>query len=430
MIPVAIRADARYRIVDEPRIVEQLMVNGWAREIHRGGRAHAAEATSAALERWVGAGLPFVTSNDGGRRFDPAEVHNFMKRAGLHDGDPFLKDHFVATCRELIRDFHAASTAGGAPPRPHALKGERFVVTLQREFDLRGPPAGARTLLRLPLPIEDDALRELRVEPIAPPDADVRFNLRPGRLDARFSAPPHGRVAVGARLSFTAYPTLPEAPSAPVAAADVELYTRPHEGLIKISPRVRALAAELSGTERDPWKVVARFWSHIHEELTCGVLHYDELDPINPVDSVLEHGWFDCQMGSALMIALCRARGIPARMLGGYQLYRENPAQHYWSEIWTDARGWAPVDTMGWDISCVDRDTAWRDLFFGRLDYRMKTQCLPRLFSQNPAMPFPPVWHVLIRAEGDGLEQAFFANDTGALVYGDRLSVLRADGNR
>jgi transglutaminase-like putative cysteine protease len=427
-IPIAIRADGRYRIVEESRIVDLLVLSGWAREAHSAERAPAVQAAAAALDRWTGAGLPFARSNDGGRRFDPAEVVNFLKFIGLRDGDPVWEECFIATARGIILEFHALEGISGAPPSPASLPGERFAVTLQREFDLGSAQPAARTLLRLPLPLEDNALRNLQIRTISPRDVDVEFTIKPGCLDARLSAVPRRAITLGVHVSFTAYPTIPSAPARPLAASEIELYTRPSEALIKVSPRIRALAAELAGAERDSWKVVRRFWNFMLDELTIGVLHYDELDPSKPTDWVLETGWFDCHLGSALLIALCRARGIPARLLSGHMLYSANPGQHYWSEIWTDACGWTPIDTISSDLSVRGRDAPWRDYFLGCLDYRMKTQCLPRLFNQNPGMSFPPAWHMLTRAEGEGIEIGFFANDSGALVYRDRVSVQRGDG--
>ena len=425
MRPMAIRADARYRVVDEARIIDLLALGGWAHEIQHGEHALAEKAAASVLDRWVVGGLPFAHSGDGGRYFDPAEVINFMKCAALREGDTFWEQRYIATGRRMVRGFHALENGSSAPPPASALTGAHFAVTLSREFDLGAARAAARPLLRLPLPIEDEALRDLEIEAFAPPDVDVDFTIQPGRLDVRVAAAPRRAIAVGVHLSFTAYPALPASSPAPLGAAEGALYTRPSEGLIKVSPRVRALAAELAGTEREPWKVVRRFWSFMLDELTCGVLHYDQLDASRPTDWVLETGWFDCQLGSALLIALCRARGIPARLIGGYQLYPAAPSPHYWAEVWSNAHGWLPLDTICSDLSARGRDAAWRDCFFGCLDYRMKTQCLPRLFSQNPSMPLPPAWHMLARATGQGIEVGFFANDEGALVYRDRISVRR-----
>jgi Transglutaminase-like superfamily len=425
MIPIAIRADARYRIVEESRMLDMLVLCGWARELRRGEHEPSVAAARAALERWIRAGLPFAPSGDGARRFDPAEVLNFMKYVGQRDGDPFWEERFVATGRAMILEFHGLTDTDMAPPPPTSLPGARFAVTFEREFDLGAVAPGARILLRLPLPLADVSLRDLKIRPIAPPGADVDFTLEAGRLDARLRASSRNAITIGVQLSFTAHPTVPSGPAAVLSTADVELYTRPSEGLIKVSPRIRALAAELADAEHDSERVLRRLWDFMLEHFTIGALHYDELDPSRPTDWPLETGRFDCQMGSALLVALCRARGIPARLVSGYLLYAASPSQHYWAEIWTDSRGWVPVDTICSDLSVWGRDACWRDYFFGALDPRMKTQYLPRLFNHNPAMPFPRAWHMLSKADGDGIEIAFFANDTGALVYRDRISARR-----
>ena len=55
--PVGIRTGARYRVVDEARIVEMLVLLGWAIDA-RLGRLEAARRDAAeTLERWIGMGL-------------------------------------------------------------------------------------------------------------------------------------------------------------------------------------------------------------------------------------------------------------------------------------------------------------------------------------------------------------------------------------
>jgi hypothetical protein len=428
MIPAPIRADARYRVVDEARIIDLLVLCGWAHEVRLGERASGEQQATATLQRWIAAGLPYVSRADGGRRFDPVEVVNFLKLVGLRDNDPFLEQRFIATGRRMVLEFHGLPDVAGALPSPRALQGRRFTVRLEREFDLRGAREGARTLLRLPLPLEDHALGDLQIEASAPPDIAVNFTVGPGRLDARVHGTPPATLQLGVQLSFTAYPTIPGTHPAALGARDIDLYTRPNEGLIRVSPHIRALAAELAGGESDPLMVVHRNWTYILDHLTCGVVHYDQLDPSHPTDWPLETGWFDCQLGSALLIALCRAQGIPARLVSGYQLYSAIPSPHYWSEIWSDASGWLPLDLICSDLSVRGRDASWRDYFFGLLDYRMKTQCLPRLFNQNPSMPFPAAWHMLARIAGKGIEVGFFDDDSGRPVYRDRISVRQEGG--
>jgi len=187
--PLRPRADKRFRTVDESAIVEWLLLCGWAFDVRRDGRIPAEREARAALDRWTTLGLAFA-QGPGGRRFDPAEVVNFLKWAGIHQLDPFWEERFIANGRRLVREFHDAGEVSAVPPPPATLAPERFAVTLTREFDLRHVQAGSRIVLRLPRPIEDDALQDLAVVAFAPPDLDVAFSAAPGRIDARLAAPP------------------------------------------------------------------------------------------------------------------------------------------------------------------------------------------------------------------------------------------------
>ncbi|HTS20624.1 MAG TPA: transglutaminase-like domain-containing protein [Casimicrobiaceae bacterium] len=402
-------------------MVEALLLYGFATELRRGGRQAAQRASAAALDHWVELGLPYATGK-GCRRFDPVEVLNFLKWAGLRGVDPFWEERFITTGRGLTLGFHPGAAPDGAPP-PGDLGPLGFSVTLQREFTLPEGAAGRSVLLRLPLPLEDAALRDLKVTPLAPPDLDARFTVAPGRLDARLVAAQSRSLVLGVEISFTAHPAGSAKSSGSLASPEVELYTRSSEGIVQVSPRIRSLASELAGEERDRWRVVRRFWDFILGTLTCGGIHYDQLDAARPTDWPLESGWYDCHLGSALLVALCRARRIPARIVSGYLIYAPSASYHYWAEVWIDDRGWAPFDLLSSDLSARGRDPSWRYYFAGALDYRMKTQCLPRLFNLAPSIRFPPVWYALARAGGEGTELATFATDTGALVYRERIRV-------
>ncbi len=158
------------------------------------------------------------------------------------------------------------------------------------------------------------------------------------------------------------------------------------------------------------------------EEMPLGVVHYDALPSENPLDAVIESGLFDCRLAAALLVALCRAVGIPARIRSGYALYSV-PYYHYWAEVWTEDHGWLPFDLICWDLSLRGRDATWRDIFFGKLDARMTTETLPHTFTGFPSVQFPNAWHVLSRPIEGGAAFGIFSVETGALVYEDRLSL-------
>jgi hypothetical protein len=150
-------------------------------------------------------------------------------------------------------------------------------------------------------------------------------------------------------------------------------------------------------------------------------VHYDRVPADAPLDWTIDTGLLDCRLGSALIAALCRTSGIPARLRSGYTLY-DVPFYHYWVEVWTDERGWLPFDLICWDLSLRGRDAAWRDTFFAALDARMTTEILPRSFTGFPSVQFPQAWHLLARPVEHGAAFGLFASDTGALIYEDTLS--------
>jgi hypothetical protein len=236
-----------------------------------------------------------------------------------------------------------------------------------------------------------------------------------GRLELRGVADGPGVVELGFRVAFD--------PSAQHGAEGSPAdYLRRSEGLIQVSDRVRELADHLAGPGARPGAALRAFWNFLLDELMCGAIHYDQVTAAAPCDWVLDSGWYDCHLGSALLVALCRARGIPARLVGGHVLYRAAPTNHYWAEVWLDNEGWRPFDLLCWDLSGGGADGAWRDHFYGRIDPRMVTQCFPRQFTGSPGVTLPPAWHMLQLGTVEGVEIRL--NDiTGRPVVVDAVAV-------
>jgi len=413
--------DARRRVADEASIVDLVALYGWALELRRGERELAQREAREALDRWVAMGLPFARDADGARRFDPVEVIGFYKHAGRARGDPFL-ERAVAQSRALALAFHEGAPSALSPPRVDTLARTHFDVSLVRTFDIsRGAP-GQPLLLRVPLPVDDGTLDGVAIDPAAPAGANVEIS--PGRLDVRLPHPGAATIPIGVRVSFWSDPSRRGRGFAALDADEAALYTRASEGLVKVSERVAALAARLAAGAREPLAVVRRFVDFLTDEITIGAVHYDRLDRAAPLDSVLESRWCDCQMASALLVALCRARDIPARLCSGYLLTPATPSGHYWAEAWIDG-AWRPFDSAAADLAAGGRDAAWRDYYFGRVDHRMTTQVLPRVFNLAPSVRLPPLWHTLQRMDGDAVAQSTIDDATGALVFRDRIAVQR-----
>jgi hypothetical protein len=390
-----------YRTIPEPVIVGMLSLAGFAFEPDTA----AAEAIiRQALDRWCGRGLGFVRGPEGLRLFDPVEVTAVLKLAARFGGDTFLARYFAPTGRRLVQRL-ATRPAGG------------FVLDFTRRFHLPSHAAGDRVRLRAPLPLRDylGALAS-----VAPRHSGVRgdMSVSDGRLELRGLADGLGVAELGFRAAFD--------PSAePGGAGSAGDYLRPSEGLIQVSDRVRDLADRLAGPGATPRAALRAFWNFLLDDLMCGAIHYDQVTPTAPCDWVLDSGWYDCQLGSALLVALCRARRMPARLVGGHVLYRAAPTNHYWAEVWLEDEGWRPFDLLCWDLSGGGAEAEWRDHFFGRIDPRMVTQCFPRQFTGALGVPLPPAWHVLQLGTAHGVEIRL--NDiTGRPVFVDTVAMVDA----
>lgn len=392
--------DDRYRTVPRGRVIEMLLLGGWAYERET---PQAMTVTCAALDTWVGMGLPNRRGADGEALFDPVEVLNFFKLAGLEGRDGFWAERYLPTGRRMVEEL--------APGH-----GASFDVEVRRTFDLSGAAPGKTMRLRMPLPLAG-AHGDLQVEPFIE-GGEASLAVSDGRLEARLPST-GGRVTLGAKLRFS---TAPQALAGAGGRMEDTAYLKPREGLIAVTDRVNDLSRALAGPGAPVDTAVRAFWAYVMEALKCGAIHYDQISPEAPCDWILDTGWCDCQLGASLFIALCRAWGAPARLVGGHLLYRKAPTNHYWAEVWFEDRGWVPFDFYGWDLSFGGRDLAWRDRFYGHIDGRMITQRMPFEFTGALGVPMPPAWTMLQVADGEGVAISLISTD-GALIYSDVVTI-------
>jgi len=415
MRPPGIHADNRYRTIPEPQIVDMLLVAAFVYDSEAGKQDAAIARISSAMDRWIRLGLGYQVTASGERRFDPVEVINRMKWAGYHGLDDFWVSHFVATSRGFFSEWDKNANDGDGPSALLTHKPARFRVDLRRAFDLTGFKPGQKLRLRLPLPIPQLS-DDVEVEAQAPADLSARISRSDGRLDFQFAVPLRSEIEIAAKMSFTTDGRSKDGLSQTQAQPAPDTYLRESEGLIRITPRVCALAKALAGTDHDQLSAATKLFHYVIDELMCGLVHYDQVNANAPGDWVLDSGWYDCQLGSALFVSLCRACGIPARILSGHMLYRLAPGFHYWAEIWIDELGWIPFDFLTWDLSQAGRDLPWRNSFAGRIDYRLVTQCFPLTFTGPMSVRFPSAWHLVNAPFGKGMEIRFTELD-GKLIY-------------
>jgi hypothetical protein len=129
----------------------------------------------------------------------------------------------------------------------------------------------------------------------------------------------------------------------------------------------------------------------------------------------------DCVLGSSLLIALCRARGIPARLVSGFLLHPANIGPHSWAEARLAPGLWIPFDFGSWCYSAGNPDDPqWGNFFRGRADARLCAETAPRDFTGWGSAPPPQHWYRLERLDGDRIvhtlhslpENRLFRRDT------------------
>jgi transglutaminase-like putative cysteine protease len=140
------------------------------------------------------------------------------------------------------------------------------------------------------------------------------YAIRPGRSDGNRNAPPD-----------------------PPTADDL----RPNIWVQSDDPLIVADAKKAAGDEKDPWRVAVALERFVNREVT----KKDFSQTFASATEVARSHEGDCTEHSVFLMALCRARGIPARAAFGlvYLPSRQAFFYHMWTEVYIEKR-WIPID--------------------------------------------------------------------------------------
>lgn len=153
---------------------------------------------------------------------------------------------------------------------------------------------------------------------------------------------------------------------------EYQRYTR-SEPWIEITPEIRAAARDAIGQDENPWRAAKRIFDFVVREMSY---EFPDVSQRGAAKSFARRKG-DCGEYSAVFAALCRAVGIPARIVTcnwftGYG--------HQWSEFLCPPYGWIPVDAS---VSWAMRSGG--DALSGRQDMRR--------FCANRSIPWgDPDW--------------------------------------
>lgn len=131
----------------------------------------------------------------------------------------------------------------------------------------------------------------------------------------------------------------------PAAARPGAEYVESNTFIDSGDPGIKALARKVTEKTADPWKQAVRIERWVHENMKRTTAA--GFPNASVIAKNLEG---DCRQHAMLMVALCRALGIPARTAIGLLYVREPGASpffgfHMWGEVWVNGK-WVALDPM------------------------------------------------------------------------------------
>jgi len=394
-------------------VIEQLMVQCWLYEARGGDRAGARVRAERALERLLSQGLSSARGRDGTLLVDPYAANNIIRARVGQPTDDAWADWLQTTRRNAV----------SLPTDPYLYR-----FTLRREWHSFAVTHNRPVVLRLPLPLRYVQQGPIELRLLEPASGLLERRDAAGRVEVRIDPSEiRGPIVAELRVSFLGGELRdlqdPPAPANPASPRD-DIWLRDHEGFIVLSPAVIALAEELASGQRSASDFVHAAWDWLIAHLHFGDVHRCDLQADDPLGGLLRSRLADCVLGSSLLIALCRARGIPARLVSGFLLHPANLGPHWWAEVKLAADRWVPFDFASWCYCAGDpHDPVWGRFFCGRVDARFLAEVAPREFTGWGSAHPPERWFRLERLRGDLIEHSLHRLPDGSLFKRDQLGI-------
>jgi hypothetical protein len=400
-------------VVGAEEIIEQLMIQCWLFQARSGARSWARQQAELTLERLLTKGLPYENGSHG-LRLDPYAAANMIKtRAGE------LNDESWAAWQETSH-----RNAVSLSPEPYL-----YELSMRREWHSYVRTPGRSVVLRIPLPSRQAQRGPAVVEIVEPPGCEVEIRETPGRLEVRLDpAQLEGPVVADVCVKFvggdTSDPLITAAPLGGQTTADEQVWLRDREGLIVVNQKVRDLAATLANGCSDAREYLHAVWRWLMSELSFGDWHRSDLEEGDPLGWLLKTRRADCFLGSSMLVALCRARGIPARLVTGFLLHPANIGPHSWSEARLAPGLWVPFDFGSWCYSAGNpNDSQWGSFYRGRVDARFLAETAPREFTGWGSAPPPERWYRLESLDGQRIVHTLHSLPDNRLFRRDILNL-------
>jgi transglutaminase-like putative cysteine protease len=136
-------------------------------------------------------------------------------------------------------------------------------------------------------------------------------------------------------------------------------YTAGEKNIEAKDPEIVKIAGRFEA--EDQVSLVRQIYDFVLERLDYHGYNPDDCGAV----AALSNGGGDCTEYSDLFVALCRAKGIPARVIEGY-IADSSPDEigmgHNWSEVYFEDFGWVPFDCTFDDNNGNSKDTTFENL--------------------------------------------------------------------
>ncbi len=131
---------------------------------------------------------------------------------------------------------------------------------------------------------------------------------------------------------------------------DINMYLQAEELIQSEDPELKKLALRLTEGSQDFWEAACHLSSWVADSIRGSIIEGSALE-------TLERGEGSCGAQSMLLAALCRASGIPARVVWGCVYtpeYGGSFGHHGWNEVYMGKAGWIPVDATMHESNYLD----------------------------------------------------------------------------
>lgn len=238
---------------------------------------------------------------------------------------------------------------------------------------------GMQVTAHLPIPLECDSQRGIRVERmfpengiLAPKDALQRTVCWQETLETNHAFMIEYSYTRTARYRDLWKGPLPaENPAKTLSEEELRPFLAEEPPHILFTPYLKALAAELTEGADHPLEKARRFYDFITENMTYTYMP-SYFTQENLAETCARNFTGDCGIFALLFVTLCRCAGIPAAWESGLTAEPDFCGAHDWTRFYIPEYGWLYADPSYGTAAVRNQDPERRKFYFGNLDpFRM-----------------------------------------------------------